>query len=77
MTVAKKPRYYEVITREGAVTIAAHFMFDDDNGGILFRRYISDNPRLKTEIVGKFATGYWLSVREVKNDEEELKNGEE
>ena len=61
-------RKYLVETADNTIEVEAHFMFHED-GGLMFRRYIDDNPENRTNVVALFAPGYWQSVTEKYNGE--------
>lgn len=62
-------RTWQVRTPEGWDTIESHFCFDNNERGegLVFRRYIDDNPENKTRVVAAYANGYWQAYKELEN----------
>lgn len=58
-------REYVVVTGvTDVIKIEAHFMFNEEYG-LIFRRYIDDNPNNRTKVVALFAPGHWQRVVEI------------
>lgn len=65
-------RRWEVRAGDEVNIIEAHYCFDnnDDGRGLVFRRYIDDNPENRTRVVAAFSVGFWQSYKELNDDQD-------